>query len=118
MALNVGHAKEASLLQYFSCCSSALSHFPLLQLLIDSKLGSQRDLAGCRRVAKSTGASVVTTLADMDGQESFDASSLGQAEEVISQDKCLPQSCSGSVASQLCSSLRGATLQPTALYLY
>lgn len=37
---------------------------------------------GCRRVAKSTGASVVTTLADMDGKESFDASSLGQADEV------------------------------------
>ena len=35
-----------------------------------------------RRVAKSTGATVVTTLADMDGQESYDASSLGQADEV------------------------------------
>ena len=39
-------------------------------------------MGGCRRVAKSTGASVVTTLADMDGKESFDASSLGQADEV------------------------------------
>ena len=38
-----------------------------------------------RRVAKSTGASVITTLADMDGAESFDASSLGQAEEVRHQ---------------------------------
>ena len=34
-------------------------------------------------MAKSTGASVVTTLADMDGAESFDASSLGQADEVM-----------------------------------
>ncbi|DBA65756.1 hypothetical protein WJX79_009860 [Trebouxia sp. C0005] len=38
-----------------------------------------------RRVAKSTGASVVTTLADMDGKESFDASSLGQCDEVVEE---------------------------------
>lgn len=47
-------------------------------------------VGACRRVAKSTGASVVTTLADMDGQESFDASSLGQADEVIVTDQVSP----------------------------
>ena len=40
------------------------------------------DMLLCRRIAKSTGATVVSTLADLDGNESFDASSLGTAEEV------------------------------------
>ncbi len=45
---------------------------------------SMKSAVSCvRRVAKSTGASVVTTLADMEGTESFDASSLGQCDEVI-----------------------------------
>ena len=35
-----------------------------------------------RRVAKSTGATVVTTLADMEGNETFEASALGSADEV------------------------------------
>ena len=35
-----------------------------------------------RRIAKTTGASIVTTLADMEGNESFDAEMLGEAEEV------------------------------------
>eukprot|EP00192_Tetraselmis_astigmatica_P003815 CAMPEP_0117668732 /NCGR_PEP_ID=MMETSP0804-20121206/11720_1 /TAXON_ID=1074897 /ORGANISM="Tetraselmis astigmatica, Strain CCMP880" /LENGTH=547 /DNA_ID=CAMNT_0005476671 /DNA_START=221 /DNA_END=1864 /DNA_ORIENTATION=+ len=35
-----------------------------------------------RRIARASGASVVTTMADMDGNETFDASSLGSAEEV------------------------------------
>ncbi len=33
-------------------------------------------------MAKATGATVVTTLADMAGNETFDASNLGSAEEV------------------------------------
>jgi hypothetical protein len=36
-----------------------------------------------RRIAKATGAQVVLTLADMEGNESFDASCLGEAEEVL-----------------------------------
>lgn len=36
-----------------------------------------------RRIAKSTGATIVSTLADLDGNESFDASSLGTADEVM-----------------------------------
>ena len=35
-----------------------------------------------RRVAKATGAQMVLTLADMDGNETFEASALGSAEEV------------------------------------
>lgn len=35
-----------------------------------------------RRIAKATGASIVTTLADMEGNETFDADVLGEAEEV------------------------------------
>ena len=36
----------------------------------------------CRRIAKATGGSLVLTLADMDGNESFDPLLLGTAEEV------------------------------------
>ncbi|CAM9773121.1 unnamed protein product [Ectocarpus fasciculatus] len=38
-----------------------------------------------RRIAKATGASIVTTLADMEGNETFDPEVLGQAEEVSEQ---------------------------------
>ncbi len=40
------------------------------------------DVWNDRRVAKATGAQMVLTLADMDGNETFDASALGTAEEV------------------------------------
>jgi len=47
-----------------------------------------------RRIAKATGATMVSTLADVDtGDEKFDAKSLGHAEEVvqerISDDECI-----------------------------
>jgi hypothetical protein len=35
-----------------------------------------------RRIAKATGGTLVLTLADMDGNESFDPSLLGTADEV------------------------------------
>ena len=38
-----------------------------------------------RRVAKATGATVVTTLADMDGNEAFDPEALGAADEVAEE---------------------------------
>lgn len=41
-----------------------------------------------RRVAKATGASVITTFGDMEGNESFDASSLGTAAEVREERVC------------------------------
>jgi T-complex protein 1 subunit alpha len=36
-----------------------------------------------RRIAKATGATLLSTLANLDGDESFEASSLGTAEEVV-----------------------------------
>jgi len=46
-----------------------------------------------RRIAKATGASFLSTLSDLNGDERFDASSLGSAEEVvqerISDDECI-----------------------------
>ncbi|KAJ4791305.1 T-complex protein 1 subunit alpha [Rhynchospora pubera] len=38
-----------------------------------------------RHVAKATGATVVTTFADMEGEESFDSSFLGHADEVVEE---------------------------------
>lgn len=46
-----------------------------------------------RRIAKATGATMVSTLADLNGDETFDPKNLGQAEEVvqerISDDECI-----------------------------
>ncbi|KAI9886109.1 MAG: T-complex protein 1 subunit alpha [Watsoniomyces obsoletus] len=46
-----------------------------------------------RRIAKATGATLLSSLSDLNGDEKFDASSLGHAEEVvqerISDDECL-----------------------------
>ncbi|CAO3624467.1 unnamed protein product [Mucor hiemalis] len=46
-----------------------------------------------KRIAKATGATLVSSLANLDGEETFEASSLGQAEEVvqerISDDECI-----------------------------
>ena len=46
-----------------------------------------------RRIAKATGATMVSTLADLNGDEVFDPKNIGQAEEVvqerISDDECI-----------------------------
>lgn len=46
-----------------------------------------------RRIAKATGATLVNTLSDLNGDEKFEASNLGQAEEVVqervSDDECI-----------------------------
>lgn len=46
-----------------------------------------------RRVARATGGTLVSTLANLEGEETFDASMLGSAEEVvqerISDDECI-----------------------------
>ena len=46
-----------------------------------------------RRIAKATGATLVSTLSDLNGDEKFEASNLGHAEEVsqerISDDECI-----------------------------
>lgn len=38
-----------------------------------------------RRIAKATGAEMVLSLADMDGEETFDPAWLGSADEVIEE---------------------------------
>jgi len=43
------------------------------------------DKADLRRIASSTGATVVSSLADMEGNETFDPSCLGEAEEVAEE---------------------------------
>jgi T-complex protein 1 subunit alpha len=46
-----------------------------------------------KRIAKATGATFITTLANLEGEETFEASYLGQAQEVvqerISDDECI-----------------------------
>ncbi|XP_037282213.1 chaperonin containing TCP1 subunit 1 [Rhipicephalus microplus] len=41
-----------------------------------------------RRIAKATGAQLLVSLANMEGEESFDASMLGDAEEVVQEKVC------------------------------
>lgn len=41
-----------------------------------------------RRIAKATGAQLLVSLANMEGEESFDASMLGEAEEVVQEKIC------------------------------
>lgn len=41
-----------------------------------------------RRIAKATGAQLLVSLANMEGEESFDASMLGEAEEVVQEKVC------------------------------
>ena len=64
-----------------------------------------------RRVARSSGATIVTTLADMEGNETFDPANLGTADEVVEEsvadnDMIMVRGCkSGRAATVL---LRGA----------
>lgn len=51
----------------------------LLDVLFRCRRVKKEDM---RRIAKATGASIVTTLADMEGNETFDVGVLGEAEEV------------------------------------
>ena len=41
-----------------------------------------------KRIAKSTGGTLLLSLANMEGEESFDASLLGEAEEVVQEKVC------------------------------
>jgi len=44
--------------------------------------------ADLKRIAKATGATFLMTLANLEGEESFDASMLGSAEEVVQERIC------------------------------
>merc|ERR1711865_1208020 len=64
-----------------------------------------------RRIAKCTGAQIMLTLATIEGDEAFDASNLGQAEEVCEErvgdnDHVFIKGCSQSKACTIL--LRGA----------
>lgn len=41
-----------------------------------------------KRIAKATGAQFLTSLTNMEGDESFEASSLGEAAEVVQEIVC------------------------------
>ena len=41
-----------------------------------------------RRIAKATGAQMISTMANLEGEETFEASFLGQAEEVVQERIC------------------------------
>ena len=41
-----------------------------------------------KRIAKATGANFITSLANLEGEESFEASSLGEAAEVSQERIC------------------------------
>lgn len=67
------------------------------------------------RIAKATGASLVSTLANLEGEESFEAHLLGHADSVIQErfgdDECIVVQSGGSVEKRPAASiiLRGAT---------
>lgn len=44
--------------------------------------------ADLKRIAKATGAQFLTSLTNMEGEESFDASFLGEAAEVVQEMIC------------------------------
>ena len=64
-----------------------------------------------RRVARSSGATIITTLADMEGNETFDPAALGTAEEVVEEsvadnDMIMVRGCTNGRAATVL--LRGA----------
>merc|ERR1719487_2834760 len=66
-----------------------------------------------RRIAKLTGGTLMITLADMEGNESFDASMLGQAEEVLEERICDDDHLvikGGKTQRSCCCLLRGANM--------
>lgn len=44
--------------------------------------------ADLKRIAKATGAQFLTSLSNMEGEETFDASYLGEAAEVVQEQVC------------------------------
>merc|ERR1719161_387108 len=66
-----------------------------------------------RRIAKLTGGTLMITLADMEGNETFDASMLGHAEEVIEERICDDDHLvikGGKTQRSCCVLLRGANM--------
>merc|ERR1712100_286578 len=66
-----------------------------------------------RRIAKLTGGTLMITMADMEGNESFDASMLGQCDEVIEERICDDDHLiikGGKTQRSCCVLLRGANM--------
>jgi len=66
-----------------------------------------------RRIAKLTGGTLMITLADMEGNETYDVSMLGQAEEVIEERICDDDHLvikGGKTQRSCCCLLRGANM--------
>merc|ERR1712100_917795 len=66
-----------------------------------------------RRIAKLTGGTLMITLADMEGNETFDASMLGQCDEVIEERICDDDHLiikGGKTQRSCCVLLRGANM--------
>uniref|UniRef100_A0A7S0EXG9 T-complex protein 1 subunit alpha n=1 Tax=Phaeocystis antarctica TaxID=33657 RepID=A0A7S0EXG9_9EUKA len=66
-----------------------------------------------RRIAKLTGGTLMITLADMEGNETYDASMLGQADEVIEERICDDDHLvikGGKTQRSCCCLLRGANM--------
>lgn len=66
------------------------THCVLSQYFIEAKAMAVRRCkkADLKRIAKATGAQFVTSLTNMEGEESFDASFLGEAAEVVQEMIC------------------------------
>ena len=58
--------------------------------MVESKVMGVRRVkkADLKKIAKSSGAVLLLTMANMDGEESFDSSMLGEAEEVVVEKVC------------------------------
>lgn len=64
--------------------------FVSLQYFVEAKTMAVRRCkkADLKRIAKATGAQFLTSLTNMEGEESFDANFLGEAAEVVQEMIC------------------------------
>jgi len=92
--------------------SKGIDDFAMKYLVEAGIIGIRRvDKKDMRRIAKCTGAEIVLTMANMDGEEEFDPKFLGAAKEVVEQrvgdnEFIFIKGCSASKASTIL--LRGA----------
>lgn len=62
----------------------------MMQYFVENKTMAVRRCKNVdlKRIAKATGAKFLTSLCNMEGEESFDASYLGEAAEVVQETVC------------------------------
>lgn len=67
-------------------CSGGIDDLCLKYFIEHNAMGVRRvKKADLRRIAKATGASFITSLTNMDGEEVFEASMMGEAAEVVQE---------------------------------